>query len=391
MEYPDIYEYDQLFLSREQLRLLTDMLPTPFYLYDEAGIRSSIRRWQRAFSWNAGYRTVFPLGRLPIEGIAALFRDEGCAVSCQTLRELRLAEQWGFPGERVVYAPLHPTPEAMEAAIELGAAISVDNPAAAALCLEYPTDTVSLCLNPGGKFRAGPTMTVRTDGLKRGMTEQQILECGPYLVRAGVRHLGLEAHLATQTTEPGYYAAVASLLYRLADQLARLGAPVSFCNLGGGPGLGFLPGLPNADADAMAQAVRNSSEGREMAIWTETDRIVTGPNAIFVTRVLEVKRAHRTFVIVDADVPHFPRMLQGPLHHISLLSSAAAQGRSYCDVVGFRMESGSRFGERRLLPPVQAGDCCILHDAGVAPPGMGCGCCLWRSDGTVLPLWRPED
>ena len=387
----EAYECDQLFLSRPQLRALTEVLPTPFYLYDEDGIRRSIRRWQAAFSWNAGYRQVFPLSRLPLDGIAAIFREEGCAVSCQDLRELRAAERWGFSGERVVYAPLWATAAGMEKAQRMGAAVSVDNPVAAGLVLEYPAETVSLCFNPGGKFRAGAGLTIRADGEKRGMTEQQILGWGPSLLRSGVRRLGLEAHLAVQTTEPGYYAAVAARLYALSDRFRRLGAPGSFCCLGGGPGLGFLPGLSDADPETVVSAAAAVSAGREEALWTALDRILTGPNAILVMRVLAVKHAHRTFAIVDADVPQFPRLLQGPLHHLSLLSSDATQGRAFCDVVGCRTDSRYRFGERRLLPPVEEGECCIVHDAGVDPPGAGCGCYLWRSDGTAVPLRGMED
>lgn len=386
MANPDAYEYDELFLPREQLRGLTESLPAPFYLYTETGLRHSIRLWKQAFSWNPGYRPVFPLGKLPFAETAAVLREEGCAVSCQSPRELRAAEGWGFSGADLIYAPLWPTEEGMELASRLGAAVSADNPAAASLCVEYPAKTVSLCFNPGGKFRAGTSVIVRADAEKRGMTEQQILEWGPYLSRAGVKSLGLEAHLSVQTTEPEYYAAVASLLYDLADKLERLGAPVAFCNLGGGPGLGFLPGVPNADPDAMAQAVARVSEGRQMPLWTEADRILTGPNAIFVMKVLGVKHSYRTFVIVDADAAQFPRIRQASMHHLSLLSSTAAQGRSYCDVVGCRTDSRARFGERRLLPPVQDGDFCILHDAGVDPPGTDCGCYLLRPDGTVTLL-----
>ena len=391
MANPDAYEYDRLFLTREQLRTLTDTLPTPFYLYDEAGLRAGIRRWERAFSWNAGYRQVLPLDKLPFDGTAALLRETGCAVSCQDLRELRSAARWGFTGEAVVYAPLWPAADAMEAAQELGAAISVDHPAAASLCLEYPAETVSLCFNPGGKFRAGTSTVIRADGEKRGMTEQQILEWGPYLVRAGVKRLGLEAHLSVQTTEPEYYAAVASLLYGLADKLERLGTSVAFCNLGGGPGLGFLPGLPDADPEAMAEAVRQVSEGREMPLRTEAYRTISGLNAILIMKVLGVKRAYRSFVVVDADAAQFPRILRAAHHHISLLSSDASQGRSYCDVVGCRSDTRARFGERRLLPPVQEHDFCILHDAGVEPPGIGCGAYLWHENGTVTALRGLDD
>ena len=391
MTRPASYAFDQLFLTREQLRALTEQLPTPFYLYDEAGLRASIGRWRQAFSWNAGYRTVLPLCKLPFAAAAAILREEGCAVSCQDLQELQAAARWGFPGGRIVYAPMWPDAACMRLAQNLGAAVAVDHPAAASMCLEYPVETVSLCCNPGGKFRVGASTVLRADSIKRGMTQRQILEWAPVLVRSGVKRLGLEAHLAAQTTDSGYYAAVAETLYALTAELRRLWAPVSFCNLGGGPGLGFLAGMPDADPEAMSEAVRQVSADREMDLCAEQDRMICGPNAILVMRVLGVKQAHRRFVIVDADAAQFPRMLQKSSHHISLLSSDATHDRSYCDVVGCRTDCRASFAERKMLPPVQERDCCILHDAGVDPPGTGCGAYLWRSDGTVVALGGLND
>ena len=47
---------DELFVSEDHLEDLARTLPTPFYLYDEAGIRQAARRYRAAFRWNAGYR-----------------------------------------------------------------------------------------------------------------------------------------------------------------------------------------------------------------------------------------------------------------------------------------------------------------------------------------------
>ena len=41
--------YENTFVTREQLESLTQEFPTPFHLYDEAGIRETARALHQAF------------------------------------------------------------------------------------------------------------------------------------------------------------------------------------------------------------------------------------------------------------------------------------------------------------------------------------------------------
>ena len=47
------------FVTLEQLREIERTYPTPFYLYDEKGIRENAARLKQAFSWNRGYKEYF--------------------------------------------------------------------------------------------------------------------------------------------------------------------------------------------------------------------------------------------------------------------------------------------------------------------------------------------
>ena len=42
------------FLTLEKVKEITARIPTPFHLYDEAGIRANARALKEAFSWNKG-------------------------------------------------------------------------------------------------------------------------------------------------------------------------------------------------------------------------------------------------------------------------------------------------------------------------------------------------
>ena len=170
---------DEVFLPRKKLKQLIAGLPTPFFLYDEAGIRESIRDFLQAFSWCPGHRQIFPLRQLPLDGMARILLEEGCGVSCCTDRELRQAADWGFSGESLVYEPMYPSVDGLALASSLGATVSVDNNISAAVCLEQPIAAASLVFNPGGKVTLDGTVLCRAERAKRGMGLRAVLESAP--------------------------------------------------------------------------------------------------------------------------------------------------------------------------------------------------------------------
>ena len=47
------------FVTKAQLDEIIKTYPTPFYLYDEKGMRENMKALKEAFSWNKGYREYF--------------------------------------------------------------------------------------------------------------------------------------------------------------------------------------------------------------------------------------------------------------------------------------------------------------------------------------------
>ena len=379
---------DEVFLPRKKLKQLIAGLPTPFFLYDEAGIRESIRDFLQAFSWCPGHRQIFPLRQLPLDGMARILLEEGCGVSCCTDRELRQAADWGFFGESLVYEPMYPSVDGLALASSLGATVSVDNNISAAVCLEQPIATASLVFNPGGKVTLDGTVLCRAERSKRGMGLREILEYAPYLHRTGIQRLGLEVHLTQQVLDPVYYGMVLSLLQPVIEELERLHTPIAFCNLGGGPGLSFFPSTPHADAAEWGRRTERcaSQLPYQIPIWTAADRLFTGPHCLYFSRVLCVKRAHRQFMVLDSDAAQFPRLHPKGRYHLSLLTNTERGNRQFYDVVGCHPDETGRFAEYILLPEPSEDEICIVHEAGVAPPGPGGGYYLYRQDGTLEPM-----
>ena len=53
------------FVTKEQLEKIVSQYPTPFHLYDEAGIRRTARLVNKAFSWNKGFKEYFAVKATP--------------------------------------------------------------------------------------------------------------------------------------------------------------------------------------------------------------------------------------------------------------------------------------------------------------------------------------
>ena len=49
----------------DEIRALAERVPTPFHLYDEAGMLANVRHMQAAFSWHPAFKEYFPVKACP--------------------------------------------------------------------------------------------------------------------------------------------------------------------------------------------------------------------------------------------------------------------------------------------------------------------------------------
>ena len=109
------------FLTLEKARQITQTIPTPFHIYDEAGIRANARQLKAAFSWNPGFKEYFAVKATPNPYILQLLKEEGCGCDCSSYTELLLAQAVGVTGKDIMFSS-NVTPELdMKKAYDLGA------------------------------------------------------------------------------------------------------------------------------------------------------------------------------------------------------------------------------------------------------------------------------
>lgn len=378
-----------LFATKEQLERIAERFPTPFHLYDEAGIQRTVRALLDAFSWNAGFREYFAIKANPNPYIMQILMEYGCGFDCATSTELMLAKAVGASGERIMFSSNNTPAIDFRQAAELGTFINFDS---LDMVDFYQREVGALpavvCLraNPGGDFEGTNRIFDTPEGSKFGMTPDQLMEACHALTKAGVHEIGLHALLSGNTHGNAYYPALARMLFKQAVRLQQqTGIYVRFVNLSGGIGIPYAPDDEPCNIRAIGEGVREAFEEvlvpagmDDVAIFTELGRFITGPHGCLVTRVLHLKQTYHDYVGVDACAADLMRpAMYDAYHHVTVVGHPGGADKTLLpathtyDVVGGLCENNDRFANGRALPEVEVGDLLAIHDTGAHGRSMG--------------------
>ncbi len=238
------------FVTKEQLTEIVRQYPTPFYLYDEKGIRENAEKVKSAFAWNKGYREYFAVKATPNPYLLEIMKSEGFGTDCSSLTELMLSDAVGFRGGDIMFSSNETPDEDFLLARKLGATINLDDFTHIEILnrLCGIPETICCRYNPGGVFQASNAIMDNPGESKYGFTREQMFEGFRRLQQLGAKRFGIHAFLASNTTGNEYYPVLAKQLFQLAVDLHReTGAHISFINLSGGVGVAYRPEQKPAD------------------------------------------------------------------------------------------------------------------------------------------------
>ena len=395
------------FVTLAQARAIAAEIPTPFHLYDEAGIRENARKVNAAFSWNKGFKEYFAVKATPNPYILKILQEEGCGVDCSSYTELLMGEACGFTGSDIMFSSNETPAQDMQKAYELGAYINLDDLTHVDFLKETAGIPKTVCCryNPGSFQITNDIMGHLYDS-KFGMTLPQLKEAYKILKQKGVRRFGLHAMLASCSLDENYYPNLARELFRLVlDIRKEIGVEISFVDLSGGIGIPYLPQEKAVDIFKIGEGVRQAYEelivpaGMELSLFTEMGRYITGPYGYLLTTAIHYKHIYKEYVGVDASCCDLMRpAMYGAYHHITVLGKENQPKNVKVDVVGSLCENNDKFAIDRLLPKIDIGDILVIHDAGAHGHAMGynyngklrCAEYLMEKDGSLKMIRRAE-
>ena len=397
------------FVTKEQLEDIASRYATPFYLYDEKGIRETARRVNKAFSWNKGFKEYFAVKATPTPGILKILHEEGCGADCSSYTELLMADAVGFKGDEIMFSSNDTPAEDFQLARQLNATINLDDITHIDFLervADIP-DTVCCRYNPGGHFAIANNIMDNPGDAKYGMTREQLTEAYKRLMAKGVKHFGLHAFLASNTVTNDYYPELARILFKVAVELKEeTGASIEFINLSGGVGIAYRPGQPQNDIMEIGEGVRRAYEEvlvpagmGNVRLYTEMGRYMLAPYGALVSRVIHQKHIYKEYIGLDACAANLMRpAIYGAYHHITVMGKENAPCDHKYDVTGGLCENNDKFAIDRMLPEINIGDLVFIHDAGAHGFAMGYNYngklrsaeLLLKEDGSVEMIRRAE-
>lgn len=397
------------FVGSEKLHEIVKDYPTPFHLYDEAGIRRRARALNAAFAWNPGFKEYFAIKATPNPFILKILREEGCGVDCASETELMLAKTCGFEEHEIMFSSnVTPAHEYVRAKAQ-GAIINLDDITHIDFlkdCAGIP-ETISCRYNPGGEFAIGNRIMDQPKDAKYGFTRAQLTQGYKRLMELGAKHFGLHAFLASNTLTNEYYPTLARILFETAVELRNeTGVHIAFINLSGGVGIPYRPEDVENDIAVIGEGVRRAYEEvlvpagmGDVKIFTELGRYMLAPNGILVSTAIHEKHTHKEYIGLDACAVNLMRpAMYGAYHHITVAGKEDAPCDHVYDVTGSLCENNDKFAIDRALPQIDMGDIVVIHDTGAHGFSMGYNYngklksaeVLLKEDGTTQLIRRAE-
>lgn len=398
------------FVTKEQVDEIRKTYPTPFHLYDEAGIRRNCEAVKKAFSWNPGFREYFAVKALPNPFILKIFQEYGFGCDCASETELMLARTLGFSPDAIMFSSNDTPAKEFRLANEMQAIINFDDITHIDFFEQNVgplPETVSCRYNPGGVYEISNGIMDNPGDSKYGFTKAQLFSGFQELKERGVKNFGLHSFLVSNTVTNEYYPQLSRTLFELAVELRNAtGCDIRFINLSGGVGIPYYPEQTPNDILAIGEGVRKAYEDilvpagmGNVSIYTEMGRFMTGPYGCLVTTAIHKKLIYKKYIGVDSCAVDLMRpAMYGAYHHITVLGKEEAECDHMYDVTGSLCENNDKFAVDRMLPKIEVGDTLVIHDTGAHGQSMGynyngklkCAELLLKEDGSVQMIRRAE-
>lgn len=397
-------------LNNEQLTALAEIYPTPFYLYDEKGIRENMREFTKAFSIFPIFREHFAVKACPNPYILKILAEEGCGADCSSLPELMLSEIAGIKKDKVIFTSNETPAKEYKYAYANENIINLDDITHIAFLKETLgklPETLCFRYNPGPLKHGCNSIIGKPEEAKYGLTREQIIDAYRICKDEGVKHFGLHTMVASNELSPDFFIDTAKLVFELAVEIKeKTGVQIEFVDLGGGLGIPYKPDQKKVDYDVVAKGIRKEYDRTivpsgldPLAIYWECGRPITGPYGYLICRAIHEKHIYKEYIGTDSCMADLMRPgMYGAYHEITVSGKENAEKDHVYDIVGSLCENCDKFAVDRKMPEIKTGDLLIIHDAGAHGRAMGfnyngklrCGELLLREDKKVIQIRRKE-
>jgi diaminopimelate decarboxylase len=350
---------------------------TPVYVYSAPMLRERYRALDNAFG-DHPHAIHYALKANSTLAITRLIRELGGSADANSIWELELARKAGFAPAEIVFTGVGKSRTELECAVPLGLkAINVESAGEIARVEAIAEQAgvvarVAVRVNPDIDAESHPHISTGLRASKFGVPITGSKE----LVRVfgsgrASRLVAIHVHVGSQITTLEPLRRAAAFAARVSNELRDAGVSLEYVDLGGGLGISY-DGREVPSAEAYIATLMAEVRATGLPIVIEPGRAITGPSAVLLSRIVDIKPRDSSsqFVILDAGMSELLRpALYGAFHRIEPVERRTGGEQQY-EIVGPVCESSDVIGRDRTLPPLEVGDVVAIHDVGAYGSAM---------------------
>jgi diaminopimelate decarboxylase len=367
----------ELFCDGVPLSKIAAAAGTPVYVYSALTLRERYRALDNAFG-DHPHAIHYALKANSTLAIARLIRELGGSADANSIWELELARKAGFAPAEIVFTGVGKSRTELECAVPLGLkAINVESAGEIARVEAIAEQAgvvarVAVRVNPDIDAESHPHISTGLRASKFGVPITGSKE----LVRVfgsgrASRLVAIHVHVGSQITTLEPLRRAAAFAARVSNELRDAGVSLEYVDLGGGLGISY-DGREVPSAEAYIATLMAEVRATGLPIVIEPGRAITGPSAVLLSRIVDIKPRDSSsqFVVLDAGMSELLRpALYGAFHRIEPVERRTGGEQQY-EIVGPVCESSDVIGRNRTLPPLEVGDVVAIHDAGAYGSAM---------------------
>lgn len=371
------YKNGAMFAEDVRIADIAASVGTPFYVYSSATLTHHYNVFHDALK-SLDVLVCFAVKANSNIAVLATLNNAGAGADVVSAGELHRALAAGISPQKVVFSGIGKTREELSFALEKDI-----------LQFNVESDRELLALNDvavklGKKariaLRVNPDVDAATHAkISTGKKENKFgidIDAAPklYALAAtlpGISVQGISVHIGSQLTQLEPFRAAYLRVRELALALRKGGIAITTLDLGGGLGVPYAQGdeAPPPPSE-YAKLVSETVGDLGMKLIFEPGRLIAGNAGLLITKVLYVKEAAGTYVIVDAGMNDLMRpALYDAVHEIVPVTERSGATKKL-HVVGPVCESSDVFVKDYALGLPAEGDLLALRTAGAYGASM---------------------
>ncbi|ADG72542.1 diaminopimelate decarboxylase [Brachyspira murdochii] len=365
------YKNNILMCEDIDIRELTKVYGSPFYLYSKNDILQKIRFLKDIFSSLDDVLIAYAVKAENNLSILKMMVEEGIGADVVSIGESLKYIKAGGDARNIVFSGVAKTEEEIKKSIELNIkrfniesipeAVRINN-----IAKELKKRVkCSIRVNPNVDAHTHEKITTGVNGNKFGVCIKTIIENSNLLKSLdNIEIESLSMHIGSQMTdaEPFYRAIL--VMRDLINEVNSMGFNITDIDIGGGYGVRYNKDHSGFDFDKFKNESINLLKEMNLKVTTEPGRYFVAESGALIMRVEYVKEElGRKYVILDGGMNDYVRVAMYDAYN-EIYPLVKRESVSNYDFVGPICESSDFFAYDRECSVVEEGDYVALLDAG---------------------------